>query len=280
MAVPSHPTLPPMPVCRVNGTTLYYEDSGGPGPVVCFSHGLLFSGAMFESQVRALAPRYRCIAYDHRGQGRSADPGGRLHDIETVTSDAAAFITALGVAPCHFVGLSMGGFVGMRLAARQGGLLRSLTLLETSADPEPAENVTRYRVLAFVARWLGMHPVVGRVLPIVFGRTFLADSARAAERALWRGRLASNRRSIVRAVHGVIERRGIADELPRIRVPTLVIVGEEDVATVPAKSDRIHALIPGSRLARIAGAGHSSCIEQPDAVNAAIEEFLDEIAPG
>jgi pimeloyl-ACP methyl ester carboxylesterase len=234
---------------------------------------------MFEAQVRALAPRYRCIAYDHRGQGRSADPGGRLHDIEDVTQDAVALIRALGVAPCHFVGLSMGGFVGLRLGARHPELLRSLTLLETSADPEPDENVPRYRLLAFVARWFGLRVLTGRVMPILFSRSFLADPSRAVERERWRGRIASNRRSIVRAVHGVIERRGVADELPRVRVPTLVIVGEEDVATVPAKAERIHALIPGSRLVRIARAGHSSCIEQPEQVNDAIGEFLGSLAP-
>ena len=263
-----------MPERRVNGTTLYYEDSGGEGPVVLFSHGLLFSASMFDAQVRSLAPRYRCIAYDHRGQGRSADPGGRLHDIEDVTNDAAELIRALGIAPCHFVGLSMGGFVGMRLAARHGDLLRSLTLLETSADPEPAENVSRYRRLAFVARWLGLRPVVGRVMPILFSKSFLADPARTADRMLWRERLAANRRTIVRAVHGVIERRGIADELSGVRVPTLVMVGDEDVATVPAKAERIHARISGSRLVRIAAAGHSSCIEQPRFVNETIEQFL------
>jgi pimeloyl-ACP methyl ester carboxylesterase len=263
-----------MPHLRVNGTTLYYEDSGGTGEAVVFSHGLLFSADMFEAQVRALAPRYRCIRYDHRGQGRSADPGGRLHDIEDVTNDAESLIRALGVAPCHFVGLSMGGFVGMRLAARHPELLRTLTLLETSADPEPEENVPRYRLLALVSRWIGLRAVIGRVMPILFSRSFLADPSRAAERALWRNRLASNRRSIVRAVHGVIERRGVAGELPLVRVPTLVIVGEEDVATVPAKAERIHALIPGSALVRIAGAGHSSCIEQPERVNEELGSFL------
>ena len=263
-----------MPLLSVNGTTLYYEDSGGPGDVVLFSHGLLFSSAMFEAQVRALVPRYRCIAYDHRGQGRSADPGGRRHDIEDVTLDAVSLIHRLAVAPCHFVGLSMGGFVGMRLAARHPELLRSLTLLETSADPEPEQNVPRYRLLAFVARWFGLRAVTGRVMPILFSRTFLADSTRAAEREWWRARIASNRRSIVRAVYGVIERRGVAEELAKVRVPTLVIVGEEDVATAPAKAERIHALIAGSRLVRIAAAGHSSCIEQPEQVNRAIGDFL------
>jgi pimeloyl-ACP methyl ester carboxylesterase len=201
----------------------------------------------------------------------------RYRELDGLVRTVAAGIRSLGIAPCHFVGLSMGGFVGMRLAARHPGLLRSMTLLETSADPEPDENVPRYRMLALVARWLGLRVVVSRVMPILFSRSFLADPSRATERALWRERLAANRRSIVRAVYGVIERRGVAEELPEVRLPTLVIVGEEDVATVPAKAERIHALIPGSRLVRIAGAGHSSAIEQPERVNAAIAEFLESL---
>ncbi len=165
----------------------------------------------------------------------------------------------------------------MRLAARHPELLRSLALMETSADPEPDDNVPRYRLLALVARWFGLRLVTGRVMPILFSRSFLADPSRTAERELWRHRLAANRRSIVRAVHGVIERKGIASELPGVRVPTLIIVGEEDVATVPAKSERIHALIPGSRLVRIARAGHSSCIEQPERVNETLGGFLSSL---
>jgi len=185
-----------------------------------------------------------------------------------------ALIRALALPPAHFVGLSMGGFVGMRIAARHPGLLRSLALLDTSADPEPAENVPRYRLLNAVARWFGLQWVIGRVMPIMFGRTFLTDPAKAGDRAHWRAQLAGNRRSIYRAVNGVVERAGVAGELGHVRCPTLVVVGEEDVATVPAKSERIAQLIAGAELVRIPGAGHSSSVEQPEAVTAALAGFL------
>ncbi len=264
-----------MATLQLNGTTIHYEDSGGDGPPVLFSHGLLFSTEMFAPQIAALSGRYRCIAWDHRGQGRSGDPGGRLHTIEQVTDDARALIHALGLGPCHFVGLSMGGFVGMRIAARDPGLLRTLTLLETSADPEPAENVPRYRLLAAIAGWFGVGLVVDRVMPILFSRSFLNDPAKRALRDEWRRRLSRNGRGIVRAVRGVIERDGVAAELGAITIPTLVVVGEEDVATVPAKAERIHAGIAGSRLERVPAAGHSSSIEQPEIVSRLLLEFLE-----
>lgn len=261
----------------VNGTSLWVEDSGGDGPPLLFSHGLLMSSRMFDAQVAALQGRYRCIRWDHRGQGRSADVNARAISIEQVTDDAVALIRALALPPVHFVGLSMGGFVGMRLAARHPELLRSLTLLDTSADAEPEENVPRYRLLNAVTRWLGIRWVVGRVMPIMFGRTFLSDPAKATDRAHWRAQLAGNRRSIYRAVNGVIEREAVTPELAAIRCPALVLVGEEDVATVPAKSERIRERIAGAELQRIPGAGHSSSVEQPAAVTAALDAFLSRV---
>jgi 3-oxoadipate enol-lactonase len=262
-----------MPTTRVNGVELYYESSGSGAQTVVFSHGLLMSADMFREQVRFLSPRYRVIAYDHRGQGRS-DLTARELDMDTLAADAAALIEALGVGPCHFAGLSMGGFVALRLAARRPELLRSCILLETSAEPERPRNVSRYRLLSWVLRLLGTGPVVDQVMPILFGRTFLADPARAELRAEWRGRLLALRRSIYRAVAGVIDRGGVEEELQGISRPTLILVGEEDVATPPAMAERIHAAIRGSRLVRIPRAGHSSTIENPSAVNVALAEFL------
>lgn len=229
---------------------------------------------MWRAQVAALRDRFRCVTWDHRGQGRSAVPPGRSVTIERCHEDAVALIERLGLAPCHFVGLSMGGFVGMRLAARRPELVRTLTLLDTSADPEPPENVPRYRRLNLVARMFGVGVVASRVMPILFGRTFLDDPARAGERAEWLARLKQNRRSIHKAVTGVIERDGVHDELQRVRAPTLVAVGEEDVATVPAKAERIQAAIAGARLARIPRAGHSAPIENPERVNRLLLEHI------
>jgi pimeloyl-ACP methyl ester carboxylesterase len=125
-----------------------------------------------------------------------------------------------------------------------------------------------------VARWFGLRIVANKVMPIMFGQTFLTDPARAAERDLWRDRLSGNRRDIWRAVNGVIEREPVMPELARITAPTLIMVGDEDVATVPLKSERIHAAIRGSKLVRIPHAGHSSSIEQPGHVTAAIDAWV------
>jgi len=169
----------------------------------------------------------------------------------------------------------MGGFVGMRLAIHRPELIRSLILMETSADPEPRENVGRYRMLNFIARWLGLRLVADQVMPIMFGAKFLNDPTRAQERAIWRERMVANHRiGISRAVQGVIDRQGVYDQIDQITAPTLIIVGDQDVATPPDKSRRIHERIRNSTLVVIPGAGHTVTVEEPDAVNAALERFL------
>ena len=266
-----------MPTLDVNGTRLYYEDTGGPGEPIVFSHGLLFSVRMFDAQVAALRGCYRCIAYDHRGQGRSDVPAVESIDMDTLYQDAVTFIERLGVAPCHFVGLSMGGFVGMRIAARRPELLRSLVLLATSATRGRADGVSLqaaqlHRALDRFAPG-GVQGHADHVRPHLPRRP-----PRASLRNEWRQQLVSNSREIWRAVNGVIHRQGVHEELPRIAAPTLIVVGEEDVATVPAKAERLHAVIRSSRLVRVPRAGHTSTVEEPEQVNAALTAFLDEVA--
>ena len=263
-----------MPYADLNGAHIHFTDTGGDGEAIVFSHGLLFSGDMFEAQVAHFRDRYRCVTFDHRGQGRSGvtDDG---YDMDTLTADATALIQYLGIAPCHFVGLSMGGFVGMRLAASNLGLLKTLTLLETSADPEPRENAPRYRVLTFIARWIGLWAVTGRVIPIMFGQTFLIDRARVKEKKRWANAITGNSHiGIKRAVTGVINRDGCAELLHKLDLPVGIGAGDEDVATVPEKAERIHAAIKGSELVLFKKAGHSSSIETPGPVNDLIERTL------
>lgn len=263
-----------MPRIAVNGTRLYYEDTGEGEQTILFSHGLLWDGRMFAPQVAALSERFRCVTYDHRGQGRSDVPPESSIPMDLLYADAVALIGALDLAPCHFVGLSMGGFVGMRVAARSPELLRSLVLLETSARPEPSENIRKYQALTWVTRLLGPGVVADQVMPIMFGRSFLEDPDRAAERERWRAILSGNRKDIHKAVTGVIQRDGIENELGSIPHPTLVMVGHEDVATTPDRSEAIADAIPDAKLVRIPDAGHSSTIENPDFVNEVLTDWF------
>src|SRR3984957_11501192 len=115
----------------VNGTAIYYEDTGGDAPPIVFSHGLLWNTGLFAPQIAVLKDRFRCIAYDHRGQGRSADGHGRAIAIDTLTSDAATLIEGMELGRVHFCGLSLGGMIAMRLAIVRPDLIKSIILLST-----------------------------------------------------------------------------------------------------------------------------------------------------
>lgn len=264
-----------MATINVNGTSLYYEDTGpgSTGETIAFSHGLLWDTSLFAPQIAALRSRYRCIAWDHRGQGKSATDHRHCIGMELVSQDAIALLDKLGIGPVHFVGLSMGGFVGMRIAARRPDLVKKLVLVETSADPEALEKVKQYRLLTAAVRVLGPRPVSRRVAPIMLGRTILTDPARKGVVADF-VKVMSSRRGIWRAVNGVIDRGGIHDELCRVRAPTLVLVGDEDVATPRPKAEALVAGIAAAKLELIPRAGHSSSVEEPAAVTAAIVKFL------
>jgi 3-oxoadipate enol-lactonase len=263
-----------MPHIKINGVNYYYEEHGSGKETIVFSHGLLWSGAMFAKQVAALKNRYRIITYDHRGQGQT-EVSKDGYDMDTLTNDALELIKALEAAPCHFAGLSMGGFVAMRLAIRHPELLKSVILMETSADPEPEENRPKYRMLGLIERYISIKLVSPRVMNIMFSKTFMNDPNRAAERAEWKRRMeSSDPVGIYRALMGVITRQSVYEQLGKINLPTLVMVGDEDVATVPAKAERIHAAIKGSKLVYIPQAGHTSSVEQGEQLSKEIEDFL------
>jgi pimeloyl-ACP methyl ester carboxylesterase len=268
-----------MPTMQANGVTIAYTDTGAPpdrpdAPTVVFGHGLLFSGWMFHAQIEALRGNFRCVSIDWRGQGDTpATPDG--YDMDTLSRDAIDLIERLDVGPVHYVGLSMGGFVGMRIGARRGDLLRTLTLLDTSADPEEPKAARQDKLLAAVYRVVGMRPVAGQVNPIMFGPTFRAAPAGkpVIEEFLTRlGRC--DRAGVRKAVLAVANRQPIYDEIDRITVPTLVIVGADDVPTPVEKARRVAARIPNARLEIVPDAGHSSTVEQPDAITKLLVDFL------
>ena len=266
-----------MPELELNGTRIFYEDSErGPVPIL-FAHGVLWSGRMFEPQVAALQVRYRCVRLDFRGQGRSAVPRAG-YDMDSLLGDVVALIDRLDLGPVHFVGLSMGGFVGMRLAARRPDLVRSLVLIGSAAGPESPDNIPAYRFLNFTARWLGLHIVANRVMRVMFGRKFLTDPNRSTLRREMRRRLLSNHRlGATRAVKAVIDRRGVLEEVGRIRCPTLVLVGDQDHANTPDRSRQIQRHIGGALLRIIPGAGHTATMEEPDLININLNDFFESI---
>ncbi len=260
-----------MPTIKINECNYHYEVHGSGSETLVLSHGLLWSGKMFHKQVEALKGKYRVITYDHRGQGKSevTEAG---YDMDSLTSDAIQIIEKLKLDSVHFGGLSMGGFVAMRLAARRPDLIKSLILMETSALPEPF--AFKYKILNTIVKVFGVSSVEKQVMKIMFGDTFLNDPNRASEKKEWAAELNTNKKTITKAVNGVIERKGVEDELQKIKCPTLILVGTEDKATIPEKAEFIASKIPKAKLIYIENGGHTASIEEPEQYNNAILDFL------
>ncbi len=261
----------------VADTSLEVLDTGpvGDAPTVCFSHGLLFSHKLFAPQVEALRQRYRVVAWDHRGQGDSAVPEGRCISIERVTTDAILLLEQMQLGPVHFVGLSMGGFVGMRVAARRPDLVRSLSLLETAPDPEPRAHLAGYRRLSTIGRYLGVRRfLANRILTIMCGASTLANPAMKERVDHIRALLMSNKPSIYKAVNGVLEREGVEHELSQIRCPTLVLRAAEDQAIARDRARQLADGIPHAEWVEPEQGGHSCTLEHPDVITAELSRFL------
>jgi pimeloyl-ACP methyl ester carboxylesterase len=275
-----------MPLVELNGTPVAYEDTGPPtgnptAPAILFGHGLLFSGWMFSGQISDLAGRYRCVTIDWRGQGDTPPARSGGYDMDTLTHDAITLIEHLDIAPVHYVGLSMGGFVGQRIAARRGELLRSLTLLDTSPDREPPWSAIKDIAMATVYRYFGVRLLQAPVEKIMFGPTFRRDPASRPIIDEFIDRVQrADRKGLRGAILAVATRKPIYAELASVRVPTQVITGADDVPTPVAKGRRIAGAIEDAKFAVVPDSGHSSTVEQPDAVTALIRAFVQTVDNG
>ena len=262
-----------MPTIDVNDTTLHYLDDGPhDAPAVVCSPSMFFDGRMFAAQAEALRDRYRVIRYDQRGQGQSARHPREELDMDTLTDDAAALIEALELGPVTFVGNSMGGFVGLRLAARRPDLLRSAVVMGTSADAEEAAETMDE--LGGVLAQQGMEPVLDGALQFMMGDTTLNDPKRADVLAEVTALLRSRTPEYADALWHIAHRDSILDELPAITVPLVVVAGTEDHTYPPPKSEQIAELVPHARLEYMPETGHVHALENPGPVTALLEEHL------
>jgi 3-oxoadipate enol-lactonase len=232
------------------------------------SNSLSSNLSMWDDQIAALTARYRVLRYDQRGHGQSAvTPGPYTFDM--LADDVRGLLEALGVGSVHFVGLSMGGMTGMKLAVRHPEILQSLVLCDTSAHMPPAELWDERIALA---RDGGMAATSEATL----GRWFTAPFHAARPDAIARVRQMIET-TPVEGYSGccmAIREMDQTAALPRISVPTRVIVGAEDPSTPVSASQLIHDRIPGSELIIIDDAAHLSNIEKASEFNVAVLDFL------
>lgn len=189
------------------GTHELWVQVKGTGEPVLFVHGLFLDGRSFDAQAEALSERYRTIQVDVRDHGRSGGPPTRW-SLWDAAGELALLIEELDHGPVHWVGLSMGGMLGLRVALRKPELVRSLALLDTSAAPE--DRAWLHRSMARLVQALG-RPAMRVLMPYVVRQMFspAGRSSPAAER--WTERiLAMEPEAIVRGSLAVFDRGAIS----------------------------------------------------------------------
>jgi pimeloyl-ACP methyl ester carboxylesterase len=186
----------------------------------------------------------------------------------------AAFLDALQIRePAVLAGLSMGGYVTLAFARRHAARLRGLVLADTKADPDDdTGKANRDKMIALVSE-SGPRAVVDQMLPKFLGPDTVARRPAVADevRSICEAQRAA---AIADALRAMRDRPDATPGLSAVSVPTLVVVGEQDAITPPAKAEELGRAIRGAKVEVIPGAGHLSNLENPEAFNAAVQEFL------
>lgn len=265
-----------MPELTSRGARLFYEDEG-TGPVMLLSHSWLCDGRQWP-QVPDLVERgYRVLNLDNRGHGRSG-PCTTPFSMWDMADDLVAVLDDAGVDRAILVGLSIGGFAAIRAALRYPGRVRALVLADTAASGQALLNRVKITALTPVWRSPARRLIVSQPSKVLFGPTARREQPDLVR--TWRERfLAQDPESMMNAAHAFISRDDVTRRLSAIAVPTLVVVGEQDVDPGTAASVSLAAHIAGARLVALADTGHLSALEQPDAFRDALLDFADSLPP-
>lgn len=264
-----------MPSIDRNGVPIHFEDVGS-GPPVVMGHSILCSGEMWMYQVPQLSKNYRLINIDQRGHGRSV-PATSPYELRDMVKDAFAVMDHLAIDRAVWAGLSMGGMVAMHAAIAAPDRVAALLLLDTHAGEETTYKKLKYRTMSIGAKAFGVRPFFPAVIPLLFGRTTLANNQTLVDE--WKPRFEEiHVQSLAMAVSALTRRPSIVRELGEVRCPSLVIVGEEDASLPPALSREIADALPNSSFVVIPKAGHLSALEEPVAVTEAMLRFLGTVS--
>jgi 3-oxoadipate enol-lactonase len=250
-------------------TELHHAVDGPVGaPVVVFAGSLGSTLEMWDPQVAALAERYRVVRFDHRGHGKSPVVPGPF-ELADLGDDVVELLDRLGADRAHVVGLSLGGMVGMWLAAHAPERVQTLSLLCTSSLLGPASNWTDRAALV---RAQGTGAVADAVVDRWFTPSYAAANPDVVARM--REMVAGTPAEGYAACCEVIARMDLTADLPSITAPTLAIAGADDPATPPVHLETIIAGVADGRLAVLDRAAHLASVQQAPVVNRLLLDHL------
>jgi pimeloyl-ACP methyl ester carboxylesterase len=252
-----------------DGARIHYEDTGGDGPPILWSHGFLMDHTMFDPQVAGL-DGYRHIRWDERGFGATESSGPFTY--WDSADDAVALLDHLGIDAAVLAGMSQGGFLSLRAALAHPRRVRALILIDTQSGTEDPENVESYRgMVDAVAN--GDEETRSAVFDIVGGLIIGDPDLEPEWKAKW---MADDPARIVDPGGALLDRDDITDRLGEIACPALIVHGTADTAIPIEKAELLRAGLADCRdLVPIEGAAHAPNLTHPAEVNRHIERFLE-----
>jgi pimeloyl-ACP methyl ester carboxylesterase len=247
-------------------------DEAGTGRAIAFSHGTMMDRSMFSPQIAELSRSFRVIAFDHRARTECWEGPYSLDDL---AGDFLVLLDALGIERCVLVGMSMGGFMALRIALRQPDRLMGMVMIDSMASAPLSPNEGFFQSLRDGGPL--SEAVVQRNAEILFGASTRTERCERVDawRVRWRCMTGA---SVYWETASWLRREDLSSRLGEIAVPMLVIHGEEDTIIPIEAGEEMADGVQNGRLVRIAGAGHTSNLEAPDAVNAAIRTFVESLA--
>ena len=251
-----------------DGARIFFEDTGGDGPAILWSHGFLMDHTMFDPQVEAL-DGYRHIRWDERGFGETESSGSFTY--WDSADDAVALLDHLGIDRAVFAGMSQGGFLSLRAALTHPDRVMALVLIDTQSGTEDPDVLESYRGMV-EALVHGDEATRSSVYDIVAGLILGDEELTPPWKTKW---MAADPDRLQDPSDALLERDDISDRLGEIRCPALVVHGTEDQAIPIAKAEQLRAELADCRdLVPIEGGSHAANLTHPEAVNGAIAGFL------
>lgn len=258
-----------------NGITTEYELEGpANAPVVTLSHSLAATLHLWDAQAAALTSRYRVLRYDIRGHGGSDVPPAP-YTLEQMADDLNDLLRGLKIAETHFVGLSMGGLIGMTMALRHPTTIKSLVLADTTAC-YGEERKARWDERIAAAQAKGVPALLDATMEGWFSASFRAAKPDVIARV--KAMMAPTKTEGYVGAIRAIGYGDLRDQIRTIKVPTLILIGEHDKGTDMSMATTMHERIPGAALTVLPRAAHCSCIEAAAGFNAALLAFLGKVA--
>lgn len=265
-----------MPFAKINNQNIFYEDSGGDGPAVVFMHGFLFDTTMFDEQVKALAPKYRCVRFDARAFGQTEWDGKAFTLYDTV-ADCVGLMDYLNIQQATIVGMSQGGYASLRLAIKHPNRVKSLVFISTYNGVDTDDVKAIYRSMRDTWRNEGPAKVIDTYSFLFLGPHDKNPDLWSHWRAKWVQRTGEQ---LFHANNNLIDRDEIGqDQVDSVTMPALVLHGADDQGIPPALGEQLYKSLPNAKkFVLVPNAAHASNVNNPADTNTALLEFLAEYA--